>query len=257
MSALRQFLLLASLLVLAMPMWAVPVDFPANPESARRGITMIRIEREGKTLDIDIMGVHKQIARLLVEFDTPEGSILSLRKDKAWLRISWDQQRGRVTVMEPSTRQSASRTVSLAPKKQMTTEGDGSLFDKHLSEIELAFTVYDQALVDIGLYEFFRKQTPTAKDTEHKLILRCPPSCDGPLIQTIALASGLTRCCAIATNDANVLCSNGLCLGCCQILGCDSACAIGDGFACVCAVLGQACSAPVLECDDQWPPECT
>jgi hypothetical protein len=136
----------------------------------------------------------------------------------------------------------------------MSTRGDGSVFDKYLSEIELAFTVYDQALVDVGLYEFFRKQTPAAKDD--KINLRCPPSCDGPLIQATALGSGRTRCCAIGTNDANVGCSNGFCLGCCQILGCDAFCGVGD-FACVCTVIGQACSAPTLTCDDQWPPECT
>ncbi|HKI05894.1 MAG TPA: hypothetical protein VKK31_28190 [Thermoanaerobaculia bacterium] len=256
MSILRKLSLFALLFLAAWSLRASPAEFPANPDSARRGIAKLRIEREGKVLAVDVMGPNKRIAKLMIEFDTPEGSILNLKRDGSWLRIAWSQQTGRVSVTDPATRESASRTVALKPKKAMTTEGDGQLFEKYKGDLELAFTVYDQVLIDVGLYEFFRKQVPAAREPGDKIILRCPPACDGPLIEPVAIATGLTRCCTIATNDANVLCSNSLCIGCCQILGCDAACAIGDGFACVCAVLGRSCSEPVLGCDNQWPPEC-
>ncbi len=55
---------------------------------------------------------------------------------------------------------------------------------------------------------------------------------------------GLTKSylCELAERDANNKCTNGWCLGCCQLLSCDSYCLEGD-FACIVAhVAGRACS---------------
>ena len=230
-------------------------NFRANPESTRHGIKSLKLEKQGKVLDIDIMGEHRRMARLTVEFDTPEGTLLDLEHGKNKLRMTWSQQTGRFTLTEKKTTAFVARTVSIKSGKQMVTEGDASLIEKYENEVDLTFTVLDQALEETGLYEFFRKVPETEKGLE-KLISNCPPSCGGPYLQPSAVAGSRSRCCEIATNDANVACSNSLCFGCCRILGCDAVCGIGD-FACVCTVLGQACSEPIFECDDTWPPECT
>lgn len=72
------------------------------------------------------------------------------------------------------------------------------------------------------------------------------PACNGPW-ETGDSEASLTKsqACYNATGKANDKCSNGWCIGCCQLLACDSWCAYGDYLCFIASVTGKACGAPL------------
>jgi hypothetical protein len=246
---------------------ATPATFPADPTSARFGIGSYVVERTAKTVEVDIKDARgSAMAALTIEFDTPEGILFTLEKGKVHLRMAWKSEDPTFSVTDMRTGASATRTVRMVAAHPITTKGSSILFDKYQAEITLAFVTLDQTLTNLGLYDYFffskggsKSLLQTPQDGPPLPLVRgCPPSCTGAYINSGFLAAtSKSRCCEIATQSANNACSNGLCLGCCRIIGCDTACIGNTDYGCICSVNGQACGESAFTCDETWPPECT
>ncbi|MEA2691693.1 MAG: hypothetical protein QOJ16_1080 [Acidobacteriota bacterium] len=238
---------------------AEPVNFPADPTSARAGIGGYVVERSGKTVDVQIKDTAgSPMASLEIEFDTPEGTVMNLTKGHDHLRLVWNSRNPTFSLTDLGTGSSASRTMEMSATHRITTHGSSGLLKKYEPQITLAFMVLDQTLTNLGLYEYFFGGPLLKPKLLERFGAHCPPGCDGPYIFSgFVAATSRSRCCEIATQGANNNCSNGICFGCCRIIGCDAACVGTTDYGCVCSVNGQACSDSPLTCDDTWPPSCT
>ncbi len=125
----------------------------------------------------------------------------------------------------------------------------------------------DAVATNLGLYEWMHQQQGMTWDelfekSQGGGVGDIPQNCDdacgfhclGPNYNGDAWGGSSGECCALATNEANFLCSNCYCLGCCSLGSCFVQCYV-DPYYCNCNRAGRACSKDPF-CDDEWPPDC-
>lgn len=263
------------------PLSAEPLRFKADPKSQELGIGEYRVQRAGTSLDVAIADQTQPgriMATLQVDLDTPEGILMNLQKGGHRLRLTWSNEKARLGLTDLDTGESAARTIEIQKPHRITQEGTPDLFDRFDKEVSFAMMVLDRTLTHMGLGQYghrnvgkpagsgaaFSGTTPTPNKrspaASPNLVAQnqypppaagdgCGPLCDGPYEESsVNIATSRSRCCDIATQDVNEVCSNGYCYGCCDIIGCDAACIGTTDYGCVCTANGQACSAPSDSC---------
>jgi hypothetical protein len=258
---------------------AEPLRFRADAKAQGLGIGEYRVERTGTSLDVEVVDQSQPgrvMAKLAIDLDTAEGILMNLEKDGHRLRLTWSNEKARLGLTDLDTGESAARTLQIAKPHRMTQEGDPGLLERYDEEISFAMTVLDQTLTRMGLGQYghktiqprsgvgaaFHESAPGKRSPLASPNLlpqnqypppatdsNCGPLCDGPYEESsVTIATARSRCCSIAIQDVHEVCSNGYCLSCCDIIGCDAACIGTTDYGCVCTANGQACSAPADSC---------
>ncbi|MCP3961607.1 MAG: hypothetical protein GY719_27520 [bacterium] len=258
-------LMIPTLAAVSVQAQSVPGD--ASEKAKILGVERYQYNREAKVIEIELIGSDGQAldASMRLEFDTPEGLLVQYSGEKGPLTITWSPMlpNPKIRIEDPTSGIAVHRRFDPDNRVWLreTSERDGAekLLSSRSRGFEIAMTTLDDALSNFGLNMHFSNlptEAPTPPEKVGGCSQECPSACTGSWYRGAALAATASSCCYQATNNVNNRCTQAgcFCFGCCQILSCDSVCALGDYF-CSCGVSGKGCG-PDPFCDGDWPPQC-
>lgn len=251
---------------------ANPVEFKADPESARRGVGSYLVERSANTLTISVLDPKgAEIQQISAILGLQGATRMQVKAGDEDLTVALDFAARHFSVTDNTTGESA--TATLRHGQPLLVEGSTEFLQEHSEAVSLAAIAYEQSLINLGL-------RATAPTTPPAIAPQCSPhshqllphsaspsagagnssvpkllggdgggGCSGVFVVGTGVGSTLAIACANAEQEANNQCSNAYCLGCCQLLevpntkspcGCD--CLFSNGSICDCNATGQACA---------------
>jgi hypothetical protein len=216
----------------------------------RYGVLHAHVEGErGVTIDLfDTGGLP--IGVVTIEWDDRSGVQIEVDVAPDWVRILWNGSAGLLRVSRLPSGQTGEKR--LGSRGWRVVDGGARFWEGVADAARLGALVLDDYEVNTGHGR--RGVEPRSARGRIGLEVGDPdfllptgevpsPRCGGLTVRGDSVSNTRSQCCLSARMEADLLCWNNWCTGCCRFLECDAACGIGDYF-CVCGITGYACSPP-------------